>query len=218
MTIVLRNPIIKCSMWRKIRQQDYNEAIKLYKSGLSLRDIGDFYGVSRQRIHQIFKICGVKFRPPGLQYMKTEAKNTRHIFGKAIRKGLVEKKLRCELCKKVPVNKNGKSGIHAHHEDYNKPLDVIWLCPTCHQVWHKNNVATPCRGFHVTNSGYDLDLTGKKFGEWTVLSKDKRFIGVSGGTRWQCKCDCGAERSVRSYYLRTGRSKSCGCRGHVNNT
>lgn len=28
--------------------------------------------------------------------------------------------------------------IHAHHEDYSKPLEVIWLCPLCHAQRHKD--------------------------------------------------------------------------------
>jgi len=28
--------------------------------------------------------------------------------------------------------------VHAHHRDYSKPLDVIWLCPKCHHRLHAN--------------------------------------------------------------------------------
>lgn len=27
--------------------------------------------------------------------------------------------------------------VHAHHEDYSKPLEVIWFCPGHHQARHK---------------------------------------------------------------------------------
>lgn len=46
----------------------------------------------------------------------------------AVRKGVVQKKP-CEVCA-------GTVGIHAHHKDYAKPLDVIWLCARCHHRLH----------------------------------------------------------------------------------
>lgn len=39
----------------------------------------------------------------------------------------------CEKCKSEPS--------HAHHDDYAKPLNIRWLCDTCHNKWHKNNKA-----------------------------------------------------------------------------
>ena len=35
----------------------------------------------------------------------------------------------CELC-------DAETKLHAHHHDYEKPLDVTWLCPACHHQLH----------------------------------------------------------------------------------
>ncbi len=47
------------------------------------------------------------------------------------------------------------------------------------------------------------DLTGKKFGKWTVINKStKKYY-------WTCKCDCGLIKDVGQYNLINGRSLSC---------
>lgn len=50
---------------------------------------------------------------------------TRVMLNQAIQKGFLVRPKKCSNC-----NKKGK--IQGHHEDYNKPLDVIWLCISCH--------------------------------------------------------------------------------------
>lgn len=40
----------------------------------------------------------------------------------------------------------GAGKVHAHHRDYTKPLEVIWLCPKCHHRLHKNFPETEGRG------------------------------------------------------------------------
>ncbi len=58
-------------------------------------------------------------------------KRAAHVkVGNAVRDGKIIKPEVCDQCKKP-----GK--IHAHHKDYSKPLEVDWLCTTCHSAEHK---------------------------------------------------------------------------------
>ena len=31
----------------------------------------------------------------------------------------------------------GNPVSEAHHRDYEKPLEVVWLCPEHHRIWHR---------------------------------------------------------------------------------
>jgi hypothetical protein len=55
------------------------------------------------------------------------------IVGNAVRDGKLSKPLNCESCNSEPVR------LHGHHDDYAFPLIVRWLCPGCHNKWHKEN-------------------------------------------------------------------------------
>lgn len=52
------------------------------------------------------------------------------------------------------------------------------------------------------------DLTGQKFGRWTVVSQADR---KHSQTYWNCVCECGKTKSVYSQSLVKGLSMSCGC-------
>lgn len=48
----------------------------------------------------------------------------------------VQAAIRRGLLIRQPCNVCGNPQSHAHHEDYAKPLDVIWLCSPCHVQLH----------------------------------------------------------------------------------
>jgi ribosomal protein S27AE len=44
--------------------------------------------------------------------------------------------LRAGYLTRKPCERCGAEKVHAHHEDYTKPLDVMWLCQSCHMKHH----------------------------------------------------------------------------------
>jgi hypothetical protein len=57
----------------------------------------------------------------------------RRTFHAAIRYGKLKRGDTCERC---GLKSNNPREIHGHHHDYDKPLDVEWLCRTCHHKHH----------------------------------------------------------------------------------
>lgn len=56
-----------------------------------------------------------------------------------------------------------------------------------------------------------------KFGRWTVIQiEGLSRVRPSGErlTQWLCRCECGTERVLDPYSVKTGNSKSCGCLNH----
>jgi hypothetical protein len=55
----------------------------------------------------------------------------RTALGNAVRDGRLKKPPECEICAV------SDDRLHGHHEDYTRPLDVIWVCAACHAFIHK---------------------------------------------------------------------------------
>lgn len=53
-----------------------------------------------------------------------------------------------------------------------------------------------------------IDLIGKKFGIWTVISKAE---SINGNTRWDCLCECGNKKTFRGMSLRRNIGTFCEC-------
>lgn len=84
---------------------------------------------ARQRNNKVVCRCestrerSRKYRKNNKQKVQAHNKKSR-----AQKKGIIHKKP-CEVC-------GSTNQIHGHHDDYSKPLDVIWLCPKHHGERH----------------------------------------------------------------------------------
>lgn len=95
--------------WRELHSEEDKEFRRLYREGRKKR---------------------------GLKYISLWAKNNpekkrvQAYTQWLIKSGKINRPSLCQKC-----NKENK--IEAHHKDYQKPLNIIWLCRACHQKRHK---------------------------------------------------------------------------------
>lgn len=102
--------------------------------------------------------CGVEFKkamPHQVACSRTCMKKGSHKRLSKEQKAKYEKKkqsrdsvkIRCREIAKYnfptpePCEACGAQATDRHHDNYNKPLEIRWLCSTCHKLWHKHNKA-----------------------------------------------------------------------------
>ena len=100
-------------------------------------------------------------------------------------------------------------------ENYKK---CIFLCPICGEK--KVNWRSTVLSGKVKSCGCNqrrkrewkahqfLDLSGKVFGDLTVIQRD---FSKQDKVYFICKCKCGKIKSIFSHYLTAGKNKTCGC-------
>ena len=87
--------------------------------------------------HRMYLLHGEKYRRIVSEYREQypERERAHNVFRSAVRGGKLILPSVCECC--------GEEGrIQGHHEDYSKPLDVVWLCGRCHGDYHRGKYDT----------------------------------------------------------------------------
>ncbi|HYX36518.1 MAG TPA: hypothetical protein VE954_25705 [Oligoflexus sp.] len=153
---------------RKLSNDQVLEAVKGYEAGFALADLAHVYRVTRQTMWGLLK--GRTAMRPQQRYGSeshfyrggSRADERAHdIVETAIRAGRLVNPGQCETCGQSRVFEDGRTGIHAHHDDYNEPLSVRWLCYPCHHKWHQHNEPVPLRkGGAEESSSVDIIYGG----------------------------------------------------------
>lgn len=150
----------------KLTPDQVAESVRMYEAGLSLAPIADYFGVSRQGMWDLLR-RRITLRPQQRSGEEnhfhrgggTQDDHAHNMVEYAVHKGVLVRPDRCEVCGRSGRFKDGRSAIQAHHDDYNKPLAVRWLCQKCHHAWHRHHTAKGKEAQQEVPSHVDV-LTG----------------------------------------------------------
>lgn len=99
----------------------------------------EYYRKNREKLaaNQVESQKGnVRYRKYQNKYLMKKRKSgdkkflARHILFLAVKGKMIFRPEECSQC-------NVKGKIEAHHTNYDKPLDVTWICVKCHRALHK---------------------------------------------------------------------------------
>ena len=105
-------------------------------------------------------------------------KNAYRVVESAINAGAIKKPDRCQICGGVP-----KKRIEAHHEDYSKPLDVIWCCTSCHDKLDQNRRKALGIPYHSHVKAVKCVETGEIFDS---ITRAAEHVGRKSNSMSQC--------------------------------
>lgn len=100
---------------------------------------------NRNRLQSYCKACSKAYRskrqkaapvPADLKRARRKAYEARYPE-KARAVKTVDNALRAGTLRKQSCERCGAANTHAHHDDYARPLDVRWLCPSHHMALHR---------------------------------------------------------------------------------
>lgn len=126
---------------KEYRKKWYSEHKEYYKK---LRENNrEKYNEYSRKYKAEHKTYSKKYRKENLEKYANYAKDYRKKHPEtvtahnAVRVGIERGEIKTHPCEKC-----GEDIAEAHHDDYTKPLEIRWLCKTCHMEWHRLNKAT----------------------------------------------------------------------------
>lgn len=128
------------------------------------------------------------------KFREQEYKNHKWLVNKAIKQGKLTRPKQCFLCERNNLK------INAHHNDYDKPLEVEWLCNRCHIrkhygiAWNDESRVKPRfrrNKWDPVNNRTSLKINGKQHNMPIPKKESYSLGGLSIGENIQ---DCHQQR------------------------
>lgn len=134
-------------------KEQIEQAAAMYNSGIGGETIALHFGVTRQTIYYHLKKRNIERREcrwageenPLWRGGSPADSKMKYVALAAVKAGFLERPAVCQACGRPSRGRGGKNNLHAHHDDYNQPLTVRWLCLSCDIEWHRSNEPVPLR-------------------------------------------------------------------------
>lgn len=127
----IKKPLTDFYKHARMKDGHLNKCIECCKNYVHARRFGD----AREKILAYDRARGNRQSASDLKAWRLKNPKKAKAHG-VVRRAIKNKKLTsrpCEIC--------GAIKTHAHHDNYNYPLMVRWLCPAHHKQWHMFNEA-----------------------------------------------------------------------------
>lgn len=121
------------SVCKRCKSGYYTEDYRAHRRDKYHRNVEE----RRDKLNEYRAACPEKHRADNQKdrSKNPEKKRARDILKAAVKSGKVRKPIFCDRC--------GHDGsiyrIEGHHDDYSKPLEVLWLCSKCHGERHRES-------------------------------------------------------------------------------
>ena len=150
----------------------------------------EFYKANRDKILQRCYETR-QFRKPRQPKISAEQEIAYELTKKAIRSGEIKKACKCEICGSLKP-------LDAHHFDYSRPTDVLWLCKSCHKTVHLKDHDEGIKAeWIVRYYMHDLDQWVDVSGTVSEEQADKIWDEYTGGGAHHTQDDEGSYYEVQ---------------------
>lgn len=111
-------------------------------------------------------------------YQKKPSKSSFYrLVHAAVAAGVITRPGKCQICG------NDKDRIEAHHEDYSKPLEIIWCCPKCHDRLDRERRRREGKPYHSRVRAVVCVETGETY---PSIASAARAVGRKQNSLSQC--------------------------------
>lgn len=110
------------------------------------------------------------------------------IYRRALRSGVLVRPAACERCGGASCGDARRPHmVYGHHDDYSRPLDVQWLCHSCH--WERHHELS--RACVCTYRNLDMSVAARL----VEKSVNCETCGTNGHRAHECPFYLGTERA-----------------------